>query len=284
MTRQSEPDRSGTGISKFSDRLWDRGEARQSWVCLGLDVAFECLPHGIPRSIDGAAHFIRNVIDACIDDVVAVKPNLAFYLRLGSEGIQLLADSIQYIDRRAIVILDGKFGDVPNTAAQYAKVAFDQLGADAVTVDVYGGWDTVDPFLQDPSRGVFVWTRSSNSGADDIQSRQGDVRPVFEDVARGVQARSGQHNIGVVVGATRAGDVRRIRQLAPDGPFLVPGVGAQGGDLEAVVRTGFGGRPSAVLINAGRSALWASGDADYARATRGVVSEMRHLINAVRSE
>ena len=268
----------------FSDLLWDLGEARRSWVCLGLDVSFESLPHVIPRSIDGADHFVRNVIDSCIDNVVAVKPNLAFYLRLGAEGVQLLANIVRYIDQRAVVILDGKFGDVPNTAVQYAHMAFDKLGADAVTVDVYGGWDTVEPFLQNPSRGVFVWTRSSNPGADDIQGGQGAGTPVFEDVARGVQARTGQRNIGAVVGATRPCDVRRIRHLVPDGPLLVPGVGAQGGDLDVVVRAGFGGRPGAVLINAGRSALWASPDADYARATKRVVSEMRDRINAARTE
>lgn len=267
----------------FSERLWNVAESRHSWVCLGLDVILDQLPHDIPHTIEGAKVFLLNVIDAVVDDVAAFKPNLAFYLSLGSDGIQLLVDAVAHIDGRAVVILDGKFGDVPNTTMQYANAAFDVIGADAVTVDVYGGWDTVEPFLNDPSRGVFVWTRSSNPGADDVQSRRGDAMPVFEDVARQVHARSEAGNVGAVVGATRAYDVRRVRDVAPSAPLLVPGVGAQGGDLEAVVQVGFGESPAGVVINAGRSVIWASSDADYAHAASGAVRVIRDRISAARS-
>ena len=267
---------------RFSERLWAEAEAKQSWVCLGLDVVLKQLPHNVPHTIEGAQVFLRNIVDASIDDVAVVKPNLAFYLALGSDGIRLLTDIIEHIDRRAIVILDGKFGDVPDTVEQYARAAFDVLGADAVTVDLYGGWGTLEPMLADPTRGVFVWTRSSNPGADAVQGESGDSASLFSRVAREIHARAERGNLGSVVGATRPDDVRRVRAAAPGVPILAPGVGAQGGDLEAVVRAGFGNAPAGVLLNAGRSALWASADADYAPATRAAVREMRDCINAVR--
>ena len=267
---------------RFSERLWTEAEAKQSWVCLGLDVVLKQLPHNIPHTIEGAQVFLQNIVDASIDDVAVVKPNLAFYLALGSDGIRLLTDIIEHIDRRAIVILDGKFGDVPDTVEQYARAAFDVLGADAVTVDLYGGWGTLKPMLADATRGVFVWTRSSNPGADAVQGESGDSASLFSRVAREIHARAERGNLGSVVGATRPDDVRRVRAAAPGVPILAPGVGAQGGDLEAVVRAGFGNAPAGVLLNAGRSALWASADADYAPATRAAVREMRDCINAVR--
>ncbi len=202
---------------------------------------------------------------------------------MGSDGIRLLSDIIEHIDHRAIVILDGKFGDISDSVEQYARAAFDAFDADAVTVDVYGGWETVEPMLADPSRGVFVWTRSSNPGADEVQGSSADSDPLYVRLAGEIGARAGSGNIGTVVGATRADDVRRVRAAAPTVPLLAPGVGVQGGDLEAVVRAGFGNAPAGVLINAGRSALWASADADYALAARGAVREMRDRINAVRS-
>ena len=161
----------------------------------------------------------------------AFKPNLAFYLAMGTDGIRLLTDIIEHIDHRAIVILDGKFGDVSDTMEQYARAAFDVFDADAVTVDVYGGWETVEPMLVDPTRGVFVWTRSSNRGADAVQGGSHDADPLFMRLAGDIQSRAELGNLGAVVGATRADDARRVRAAAPTVPLLAPGVGAQGGNL-----------------------------------------------------
>ncbi len=268
---------------EFSARLWAEAEAKQSWVCLGLDVVLTQLPTNLPHTIEGAREFLRNIVDVSVEHVAAFKPNLAFYLALGADGIRLLADIIDHIDHRAIVILDGKFGDISDTMEQYARAAFDEFDADAVTVDVYGGWDTVEPMLVDPARGVFVWGRSSNPDADAVQGSSRDADPLFMRVAREIQSRSALGNLGMVVGATRAGDVRRVRAAAPTVPLLAPGVGAQGGDLESVMRHGFGEAPAGALINAGRSALWASADADYALATRAAVRGLRARINAVRT-
>jgi len=268
---------------EFSARLWAEAEAKQSWVCLGLDIVLTQLPTNLPRTIAGAREFLRTVVDASVEHVSAFKPNLAFYLALGVDGIRLLADTIDHIDRRAVVILDGKFGDIPDSVEQYARAAFDEFDADAVTVDVYGGWETVEPMLVDPTRGVFVWTRSSNPGADAVQGGSQDRDPLFMRLAGEIQSRAALGNLGVVVGATRSADVCRVRTAAPTVPLLAPGVGAQGGDLESVVRNGFGEAPAGVLINAGRSALWASADADYALATRDAVRELRDRINAARA-
>ncbi|MCY3913908.1 MAG: orotidine-5'-phosphate decarboxylase [Chloroflexi bacterium] len=267
----------------FSARLWAQAEAKQSWVCLGLDVLLRQLPRNIPHTVEGAERFLRNIVDASVEDVSAFKPNLAFYLAMGSDGIRLLTDIIEHIDHRAIVILDGKFGDVSDTMEQYARAAFDEFDADAVTVDVYGGWETVDPMLGDPTRGVFVWARSSNPDADAVQGGSRDADPLFVRLAGEIQSRAESGNLGAVVGATRAVDVRRVRAAAPTVPLLAPGVGAQGGDLESVVRAGFGDAPAGVLINAGRSALWASADGDYVLATRAAVQELRDRINVARS-
>jgi len=268
---------------EFSARLWAEAEAKQSWVCLGLDIVLTQLPTNLPRTIAGAREFLRTVVDASVEHVSAFKPNLAFYLALGVDGIRLLADTIDHIDRRAVVILDGKFGDIPDSVEQYARAAFDEFDADAVTVDVYGGWETVEPMLVDPTRGVFVWTRSSNPGADAVQGGSQDRDPLFMRLAGEIQSRAELGNLGLVVGATRSDDVCRVRTAAPTVPLLAPGVGAQGGDLESVVRNGFGEAPAGVLINAGRSALWASADADYALATRDAVRELRDRINAARA-
>ena len=267
----------------FSARLWAEAEAKQSWVCFGLDVVRGRLPRSVPHTVEGAGTFLRNVVDASVEDVSVFKPNLAFYLAMGSDGIRLLVDIIEHIDHRAIVILDGKFGDISDSVEQYACAAFDVFDADAVTVDVYGGWETVEPMLGEPSRGVFVWARSSNPGADAVQGSSQDADPLFMRLAGEIDQRSERGNIGVVVGATRADDVRRVRAAAPTVPLLAPGVGAQGGDLEAVVRAGFGDAPAGVLINAGRSALWASAGTDYALAARAAVRELRDRISTVRS-
>jgi len=267
---------------RFADRMWRDAESRQSWVCLGLDLDTDQLPTNIPRTCGGSIKFLKNTVDMSIDIVAAFKMNLAFYLALGVDGMRIWDAVARHIDGRAIMIADGKFGDVPSSAAYYRKASFDVLQADAVTVDPYGGWDTVELFAEDPAHGVFVWTRSSNPGADAIQHRSNDSEPVFVTVARWIHSRSGDGNVGAVVGATRAGDVSRVRALAPCAPLLVPGVGRQGGDLDAVVRAGFGDCPAGVLVNAGRAALWASSSTDYAQATRRSLVEMRDRINYAR--
>ena len=271
-------------VNGFAARLWREAEAKQSWVCLGLDLDLERLPAGLPRSVDGARTFLNEVVEACADVVVAFKPNVPFYLALGPDGLRLLRDVRDAVGDRALLLADNKVGDVSDTSERYASFLFDYLDADAITFNPWGGRDAIQPLIERPDRGAFAWLRSSNPGADDLQGLvTGRGEPVYLRLARRLAEWNELGNLGVVVGATRPGDVGTVRELASGMPILAPGVGAQGGALEATVKAGFGPVPEGVLVNAGRSALWAGGGPDYAEAVRTKVEEMRSSIEAARS-
>ena len=270
-------------LDGFDARLWREAEAKQSWVCLGLDLDLERLPVGLPRSVDGARAFLYEVVEACADVVVAFKPNVPFYLALGPDGLRLLRDLRDAVGDRALLLADNKVGDVSDTSERYAGFLFDFLDADAITFNPWGGRDAIQPLIERPDRGAFAWLRSSNPGADDLQGLMtGDGEPVYLRLARDLAEWNELGNLGVVVGATRPEDVGTVRKLAAGMPILAPGVGAQGGALEATVKAGFGPAPEGVLINAGRSALWAGDGLDYASAVRGKVEEMRAAIEEAR--
>ena len=267
----------------FASRLWREAEAKRSWVCLGLDLDLERLPEGLPRSVDGAREFLCAVVDACADVAVAFKPNVPFYLALGPDGLQLLRDVRDGIGDRALLIADNKVGDVADTSERYASFLFDYLEADAITFNPWGGRDAVRPLIKRPERGAFAWLRSSNPDANDVQGmRTAQGEPVYLRLAPRLVEWNELGNLGVVVGATRPDDVATVRELTPGMPILAPGVGAQGGALEATVRAGFGPEPAGVLVNAGRSALWAGDGPDYAQAVRAKVDDMRATIEAAR--
>lgn len=271
----------------FTLRLWREAEAKRSWVCLGLDIDLQRLPEDLPRDrkLDGARTFLSAVVDACADVTVAFKPNLAFYLALGPDGLQLLFDLRDFVGDRALFILDGKVGDVPETSKRHAEFLFDRLNADAITLNPWLGRDAVEPLIERSNRGVFACVRTSNPGADVLQGLNTDQgEPVYIRLARRLAEWNELGNLGAVVGATRPDDVATVRELTPGMPILAPGVGAQGGALEATVRAGFGPAPEGVLVNAGRSALWASSGPDYAQAVRAKVEEMRSAIEEARPD
>lgn len=274
----------------FSHRVWQAAHFKRSWVCLGLDVDLDQLPRGYPKSVDGAGTFLMEVIDACADAVVAFKPNLAFYLALGLEGLSLLRDVREAVGDRALFILDGKVGDVPLTSRQYAKFLFDVLDSDAITFNAWLGWDSIEPLIERPDRGAFACVRTSNPDADDLQGlpttqtfNSEPNEPVFLRLARQLVEWDEHGNLGAVVGATRPTDVAQVRELIPDMPILAPGVGAQGGALAATVCAGFGSEPGGVLVNGGRSVLWADDGPDYAQGVRAKVDVMRLAIEDARS-
>lgn len=265
----------------FCGRLWAEAARKQSWICLGLDVELARLPDEFPRTIDGARDFLMRVIDVCAEDVVAFKPNVPFYTGLGPAGWKLLEEVVSRISETAISIVDWKVGDVANTSRQYADTIFDGLQSDAVTINAYGGRDAVMPLIDRADRGVFVWTRSSNPGADEFQGLPGGGgEPLFVTLARRVAAWDKHGNLGLVVAATHAEDVTLVRAAAPSLPMLLPGVGAQGGDLETSVANGFGAPPAGVLVNLGRSALWASSGADFAEVTRRELRRAQERVEA----
>jgi len=256
--------------------------ARQndSLVCVGLDTDPGKLPAGIERTPAGVTAFNRAIVKATADLVCAYKPNAAFYEALGAPGIEALAAIRGMMPANIPLILDVKRGDIGNTADRYAAFAYDVIGADAVTVNPYMGFDAIKPFLR-PGKGVFVLCLTSNPSSTDFQLLNSGWEPLFMQVARTAVTWAEMGEIGLVVGATKPEYLRRIRDAVGDMPILVPGVGAQGGDLQAVITQG-GGKPGGIVINSSRGIIYASGGADFADAAKTACRALRDEINQAR--
>jgi orotidine-5'-phosphate decarboxylase len=228
--------------------------------------------------------FDRRIVDATYDIVAAYKPQIAFYSALGAED--QLALTIRYIRERApsaLVILDAKRGDIGNTAEAYAREAFDRYGADAVTVNPYMGEDSVRPFLARKDRGALVLCRTSNPGAKDFQSLMLEGLPLYRHVARRATGPWNEFgNCMLVVGATAPTEMAELRAAHPDVTFLVPGIGAQSGDLQAVLAAGLDARGSGLLISASRSIIYAGGGS--AAAIRAAAATLNAQINLERGK
>ena len=275
----------------FEEKLLAAQQRNNSWVCVGLDIQLAKMPLPLQQVDDPILPFARAIIDATQDLVCAFKPNLGFYLAEGAAGIIALERLMRYIPSDIPIVLDAKFGDIGSTAGQYARGAFEALGADAVTLSPYVGSDAIKPFLAYKDRGVFVLARTSNPGAGEFQSLLvGDESlraprsTLYETVVRQATEwnRQGPGTCGLVVGATYPQELEYIRSLAPGLPFLVPGVGAQGGDLTAAVRHGPTSSGVGPVISASRSILYASGKVDFAEAACAAAIKMRDEINRMR--
>ena len=262
----------------FRTKLDAAVRRNDSLLCIGLDPQPERLP------IDDVLAFNRAIIEATADLVCAFKPQSAFYEAIGTTGWQVLRETIAAVPNDVPVILDGKRGDVAHTAEAYAVAAFDALGADAATVNPYLGADAVAPFLSRPDRAAFVICRTSNPGAPEIQDQQVNGAPLYLHVADRVRAWGEAHhdNAGLVVGATYPGELAAVRRRCPDLPILLPGIGAQGGDLEASVSAGLDSAGLGLLVSASRSVLYASAAEDFAQAARAEAARLRDAINVVR--
>ncbi|MDD5126606.1 MAG: orotidine-5'-phosphate decarboxylase [Dehalococcoidales bacterium] len=260
----------------FIAKLADAARNNKSLVCVGLDPDPRLMPPGVEL-----AEFNRTIIDATADLVCAYKPNLAFYEALGVPGLEALQETVRHVPKNIPVIGDAKRGDIGNTAKAYARALFDNFNFDAATVSPYLGFDSVEPFLQYQDRGIFILCRTSNKGATDFQSLQvqPDNLPLFEIVARKASQWNTGGNIGLVVGATYPEELKQIRQTYPDMPLLIPGVGAQGGDLAQVVSYGVDARREKTIINSSRGILYASSGKDFATAARRAARELRYQIN-----
>jgi orotidine-5'-phosphate decarboxylase len=260
--------------------------ARGTLLCVGLDPELERLPAMVPGATPGAriVAFNRAIIAATADLVCAYKPNSAFYEAYGPEGLEALRQTIALIHELAPevpVLLDAKRGDMANTSRAYARAVFDVYGADAVTVQPYQGHEALGPFIERAERGVFVLCRTSNPGAAELQDLSVAGEPLYLHLARRVaQAWNARGNCGLVVGATWPGELRAVREVAPDLPILVPGIGAQGGDLEASVRAGLDRDGQGLLVSASRSVLYADAGPDFAQAARREALRLRDAINA----
>jgi orotidine-5'-phosphate decarboxylase len=263
----------------FREKLGTAAERNRSHLCVGLDPD--------PARIAGdVAAFNRAVIEATADLVCCYKPNIAFYEALGRAGLEALKATIAAVPAGIPVLLDAKRGDVPNTAEAYASALFDEWGADAVTVNPYLGEDSLEPFLRRAERGVFVVCRTSNPGARDLQDLRvrradGGDEPLYLQVAERVKGWNRRDNIGLVVGATYPAELALVRERCAELPILVPGIGAQHGELEASVRAADNGRPWGFLISASRGVLYAAPPGeDPAPAARAAALGLRDAINA----
>jgi orotidine-5'-phosphate decarboxylase len=265
----------------FREKLEEAWRRSGSLLCIGLDPDPSVLP------IEDVAAFNIAIIEATSDLVCAYKPNVAFYEALGPErGYAALRKTLAAVPAHIITLADAKRGDVEHTARAYARAIFDDLGFDAATVNPYLGGDSIEPWIERPGHGAIIVCRTSNPGAGDLQDvLVQDVhgaRPLYEVVA----ARAGEWdrfgNVGLVTGATYPSEMRRLRELQPDMPFLVPGIGAQGGSLRESVEAGLDARGSGLLVSTSRGVTYASKGGDFAEAARREAMRLRDAINEVR--
>ena len=269
-------------MTAFVERLEQACEANRSLVCVGLDVDPERMP------VPDALEFNKGIIDATQDLVCAYKPNLAFYEALGLPGLRALEGTIEYVRAHApgVVILgDAKRGDIEISAAAYARAMFRVWEFDAVTVNAWGGKDGLQPFLEYPGHGVFVWCRGSNPGSGDLQdllvNTPHGIVPLYRHLARSAAEWNEHGNLALVMGATYPGQLSEVRQLCPGMPLLIPGVGAQGGGLDAAVRSGTDPRGRLAIFNSSRGIIYASSGSDFGAAARVAARKLRDSINQV---
>ncbi len=239
---------------------------KKSYLCVGLDTDLEKIPTHLLGLPDPVFEFNKQIIDATHEHCVAYKPNIAFYEALGPKGWESLQKTVEYIPKDIFTIADAKRGDIGNTSTMYAKAFFEQMNFDAITVAPYMGADSVKPFLEFKDKVVILLVHTSNPGSADFQLMKSiDGKTLYEEVILKSQQWGTPDNLMYVVGATRADKIAAIRMLAPNHFFLVPGVGAQGGDLEAVSRQGMN-RDCGLLVNSARAIIYASSGTDFARA------------------
>lgn len=273
-------------LGSFIDRLFAASRANRSLLCVGLD------PDPGMMAVPDVLEFNTAIVDATKDLVCAYKPNLGFYEALGLQGLRGLERTVSHIRAaapQAIVLGDGKRGDIASTNVGYAKALFEVWGFDAATVNGYAGGEALEPFFRYADRGVFVWCRSSNPGAEEFQSlgvsSGSGATPLYEWMAARASRWNTRGNVGLVVGSTYPEELGVVRSHCPGMPILIPGVGAQGGDLEKAVKLGADSEAPNILINVSRSIIYASRRrGDFARAARAAAENLRDRINRILAE
>jgi orotidine-5'-phosphate decarboxylase len=273
-------------MNTFMHSLAQAWQRNDSLVCVGLDPEPAKFPATIARDADAVFAFCRAIVDATADLVCAFKPQIAHFAALGAEdALRRLIAHVHAAHPGVPVILDAKRGDVGSTAQNYAIEAFDRYGADAVTVNPYLGRDSLQPFLERADKGVIILCRTSNPGARDLQDlvvrdADGNECTLYQHVAETVAREwNANRNCALVVGATYPAELADVRSRIGDVPLLVPGVGAQGGDVEAVVRNGCSADGTGLMISSSRAILYASNGADFADAARAATQALREQIN-----
>lgn len=258
-------------MANFSDRLRKAIQRTGGCLCVGLDVDPAKMPKDLSKDSEGILQFCRSIIDSTRDLAAAYKPNMAFFESLGVRGMETLELLRQSVPQDALFVMDAKRGDIGNTSQAYAKAFFGLFKSDAVTLSPYMGADSIEPFLEYEGTCSFVLCLTSNPSSADFQMQTlQSGEKLYEKVAKTAlhwgQGKKGE--VGLVVGATQARFIADLRKLAPEAPFLVPGVGAQGGDLAAVLKEGRAKDGFGILVNVSRQVLYASSGNDFANAAR----------------
>ena len=275
----------------FREKLAEATDRQQSVLCVGLDPDPRLAPPQLVGQDGWVERFCLGIIEATADLVCAYKPNLAFFEALGLDGWHGLRRTLDGLPNGLVSIGDAKRGDIGSTAEAYAKALYEVWGFDVVTVSPLLGPDTLAPFLAYQDRGILALCKTSNPGSGTLQDLpvpwDGATMPLYEMIARQMAAldtagAAGQ--IGLVVGATYPAQAREIRAVAPDLPFLVPGVGAQQGDIWAAVEAGLDARGRGIVVNASRGVTYASQEADWQQAARDAATSLRERLEAARSE
>ena len=264
---------------KFKERISQLVKERKSLICVGLDTDPEKIPDHLKSVDNPTLEFNRHIIEATSDICVAYKPNSAFYEALGSEGWQTLKDTITAVPSDVPVIVDAKRGDIGNSSRMYARAIFEYLKGDAVTVSPYLGEDSLAPFFEYKDKFAFVLALTSNPSSQDFQLLSINGRPLYEIVAENVQRWNKSDNLGLVVGASHPDKIKEMRNISGNLPFLIPGVGAQGGDLEASAKYGTDNGKSIALINVSRSVIYASDGVDFAEKARAEVQRLNRELS-----
>ena len=258
--------------------IWEKND---SLVCVGLDPDVSRFPIGFSNTTDAIFKFNKEIIDATHDLVCAYKPQIAYFSAESAED--QLEKTIQYIKKEYSnipIILDSKRGDIGSTANKYALEAFERYQVDAVTVNPYLGFDSAEPFLNYKDKGTILLCRTSNSGASDFQDLDVNGTPLYQKVASLISEKWNYNkNCLLVVGATWPSQMSEVRSLVGDIPFLVPGVGAQGGDIESIVKAGKNENGTGLIISSSRGVIYASNGEDFASEARAVVLKLRSEIN-----
>lgn len=267
----------------FKQKLAQIQQDKKTFVCVGLDPD----PARLPASLlpdaplpERVLAFNRSIIEATAEYACTFKLNFAFFEALGVAGWQVLEETVALLPGGVLSIADAKRGDIGNSASFYAKSVFETLQFDSITVAPYMGADSIAPFLKYPGRMSFILARTSNPGAADLQEQFIGEIPVYEFLVHRIAAlpEARREAAGLVVGATSPEALARIRAIVPGMPFLIPGVGAQGGDVPSVMQAAYD-EPGSVLINSSRSILYASADADFAAAAGQAASNLRDQLN-----
>jgi orotidine-5'-phosphate decarboxylase len=271
----------------FINKLSAAWTANDSLLCVGLDPDMAKLPAQFQSDPQGIYHFCREIIDATADLACSFKPQIAYFAALGAEDqLQHICDYAREHYPHIPLIMDAKRGDIGATARQYAREAYDRYGADAVTVSPYMGSDSVEPYMEWSDRGIIVLCRTSNPGGSDLQFLNVDGKPLYQHVARLVAEKwNGNGQCALVVGATFPEELAQVRAIVGDMPLLVPGIGAQGGDIAATVKSGKTSAGTGMMINSSRAILYATPQQseDFAAAARRVALETRDAINQHRA-